>query len=190
MLAKQLGAERSNAQDVGDRVGVPAFGEHRDADDALDVFAELADLAHGVHHFAKQIFVGQRLGVPAGEPHAVFALEILDLHRGDFLELGAHRLARLQLFAVDQDRVGPVEPVAAAVVVAEDIECPGLDDRLIVDCFLPAGHVVVNELGDVGVVADDDKHRRRQVSGPRLGVLFPLAIGLLVVGVQAVQGTF
>ena len=190
LLAKQLGAERPNAQDVGDGVGVPAFGKHGNADDAFDVFAELADLAHGVHHFAEEIFVGQRLGVPAGEPDTVLGLEILDLHGGDFLELGAHRLARLQLLAVDQDRVGPVEPLAAAVVVAEDVERRGLDDRLIVDRFLPARHVIVDELGDVGVVANDDKHRRHQVSGPRFRVLFPLAIRLFVVGVQAMQGAF
>ena len=59
LLAEKLRAEGADAEDMGDGVGVPALGEHRDADDALDVFAELAGLADGVHDFAEQVFVGQ-----------------------------------------------------------------------------------------------------------------------------------
>ena len=105
LLAEKLGAERADAEDVGDGVGVPAFGEHRDADDAFDVLAELARLADGVHHFAEQVFVGEVLGVAAGEAGAVFGLELVDLAGGDLLEVGAHRLAGFELLAVDQDRV-------------------------------------------------------------------------------------
>ena len=42
LLAEQLGAERADAEDVGDGVGVPALGEHGDGDDAADRLAELA----------------------------------------------------------------------------------------------------------------------------------------------------
>ena len=59
LLAEQLRAEGAHAEDVRDGVGIPALGEHRDADDAPDVLAELARLADGVHHFAEQVFVGQ-----------------------------------------------------------------------------------------------------------------------------------
>ena len=36
LLAQELGAEGADAEDVGDGVGVPALGEHRDGDDAAD----------------------------------------------------------------------------------------------------------------------------------------------------------
>ena len=81
-------------------------------DDALDLLAELARLADGVHHLAQQVFVGQAFGVAAGEALPVLGLELLDLTRGDLLEVVAHRLAGFELLAVDQDRVGPVEPAA------------------------------------------------------------------------------
>ena len=112
LLAEQLRAEGPHAEDVGDGVGVPALGEHRDADDALDVLAELAGLADGVHDLAEQVFVGEALGVAAGEAGAVFGLEFLDLAGGDLLEVVAHRLAGFELLAVDQDRVRPVAPGA------------------------------------------------------------------------------
>ena len=53
--------------------------------------------------------------------------------------------------------------------------------------FLPAGDVVEDQLGDVGVVADDDEDRRREAAGPCLGVLLPQAVILLVVAVEAVE---
>ena len=129
LLAEQLRAEGADAQNVGDGVGVPALGEHRDADHALDVLAELAGLADGVHHLAEQVFVGEVLGVAAGEAGAVFGLELLDFAGGDLLEVVAHRLAGFELLAVHQDRVRAVEPAAVAVVVAEDGQLPGLHDR-------------------------------------------------------------
>ena len=57
LLAKQLRAEGAYTENVGDGIGVPAFGEHRNADDALDVLSELSGLADGIHYFAEQIFV-------------------------------------------------------------------------------------------------------------------------------------
>ena len=56
---KKLGAERADAENVRDGVGVPAFGEHRDADHASDLLAELAGLADRVHHLAQQVLVGE-----------------------------------------------------------------------------------------------------------------------------------
>ena len=187
LLAQQLRAEGAHAEDVGDGVGVPALGEHRDADDALDVLAELARLADGVHHLAQQVFVGEVLGVAAGEAGAVLGLELVDFAGGDLLEVVAHRLAGFELPAVDQDRVRAVQPGAVAIVVAEDRQLPGLNDRLATDRLFPAGDVVEDQLGDVGVVADDDEHRRREATGAGLGVLLPQAVRLLVVAVEAVQ---
>ena len=67
LLAEELGAEGADAEDVGDGVGVPALGEHRDRHDAADLLAELARLADGVHHLAQQVLVGELVGVAAGE---------------------------------------------------------------------------------------------------------------------------
>ena len=82
---------------MGDGVRVPPFGEHRNADHALDVLAELVGLSNGVHHFAEKVFVGEAFGVAAGESDAVFGLELLDFTRGDFLEVGTHGVARFKL---------------------------------------------------------------------------------------------
>ena len=90
LLAQQLRAEGAHAENVGDGVGVPALGQHGDADHALDVFAELAGLADRVHHLAEQVFVGKVLGITAGEAGAVFGLELVDFAGGDLLEVVAH----------------------------------------------------------------------------------------------------
>ena len=75
---------------MGDGVGIPALGEHGDTDDALDVFAELAGLAHGVHHFAEQVFVREDFGITTGEAGAVVGFELVDFTGGNFLEVVAH----------------------------------------------------------------------------------------------------
>ena len=41
LLTEELRAERPHPQDVRHRVGVPAFGEHRDGDDTADLFADV-----------------------------------------------------------------------------------------------------------------------------------------------------
>ncbi len=65
LLAEELRAEGADAEDVGDGVGVPALGEHRDRDDAADRLAEPARLADGVHDLAQQLLVGDVLGLRA-----------------------------------------------------------------------------------------------------------------------------
>ncbi len=70
------------------------------------------------------------------------------------------------------------------IVVAKDGQLAGLDDGLFADLLFPAGDVVEDQLGDVGVVADDDEDRRRDAARARLGVLLPQAVILLVVAVR------
>ena len=65
--------------------------------------------------------------------------------------------------------------------------CPAWTIGLVADLLLPAGDVVEDQLGDVGVVADDDEDGRRDAAGAGLGVLLPQAVVLLVVAVEAVQ---
>ena len=188
LLAEQLRAEGAHAQDVGDGVGVPALGEHGDGDHALDLLAELAGLADGVHHLAQQVFVGEVFGVAAGEARAVLGLELLDLAGGDLLEVVAHRLAGFELLAVDQDGVGAAQSSRRPSSLLKMGSLPGHDDgRAVRQRLLPAGDVVEDQLGDVGVVADDDEDRRGDALGAGLGVLLPQAVILLVVAVEAVQ---
>ena len=105
LFAKQLRAEGAHAQNMGDGVGIPTLGEHRDADHALDVFAELAGLAYGVHDLTEQIFVGQILRIATGEAGAVFGLEFFDFPAGDLLEFVAHGFAGFELRTVHKDAV-------------------------------------------------------------------------------------
>ena len=107
LLAEELRREGADAEHVGHRVRVPALGEHRDADHALDLLAQAPGLADGVHDLAQQVLVGDRVGVALGEALAVLGLELLDLARHDLLELGAELLAGLELRRVDEDRVRP-----------------------------------------------------------------------------------
>jgi hypothetical protein len=106
-----------------DALGEPVAGnlQQLNAPHALHVLAQLSRFA-GVHDFAQQVFIGEAFGVAAGKALAVFGFEFLDLVVGDSLELVAHRLARFELLAVDENRVRSMEPPAVAVIVAENGE--------------------------------------------------------------------
>ena len=54
LLAEKLGAEGAHAQDMGDGIGIPAFREHGNRDDAADRLAEAAFLADRIHDFPEQ----------------------------------------------------------------------------------------------------------------------------------------
>ena len=163
LLAEELRREGADAEHVRHRVGVPALGEHRDADDALDLLAQAPGLADRVHDLAQQVLVGDRLGVALGEALAVLGLELLDLAGHVFLELGAELLARLELRGVDEDGVGPVGPLAV-LHVAEELEVAGGDHAqgivTLAAQLLPARDPVEDQLRDAGVVAHHDEHRR------------------------------
>ena len=75
---------------MGNGVGIPALGEHGDADHALHVFAELAGLAHGVHDLTEKVFISQAFRIAAWEAGSVFGLEFLDFSGGDLLEVVTH----------------------------------------------------------------------------------------------------
>ena len=140
---------------------VPPLGEHRDGHDAPDVLAELALLADRVEHLPHQVLVFHLQHVAAGKPPAVLGLELLDLVPGELLEVVGHALAGLELPAVHEDRVRPVQP-APTLLVVEQLQRAGRDDRLAVGVVvfgLVAGEVIEDRLADVGVVADDYEHR-------------------------------
>ena len=112
-------------RDVGDRVGVPALGQHRDRDDAAEGFTEAILLADGVHHLAQQVLVGNSVPRPrVAGAFDDFPSEALDLVRGHVAELLIERLAGFQLFGVDQQRARPGQPVAVFIVVPESASRP------------------------------------------------------------------
>jgi hypothetical protein len=151
------------------------------------MLAELAGLADGVHDFAEQVFVGQAFYVAAREPSAVFGLELLDLERGDLLELRAHCLARFELLAVDQDRERSSPPFAVFDVAEKRKLAGNANRRAVRQGSLPSADVVVDQLRDVSVVADDDENGWGLGAVPFRFAPFPLAVASLVIAVEAVQ---
>ena len=85
-----------------DRIGVPAFGQHRDGDDAADGFAESARFADGVHHLAQKIGVRNRLGYGAGTVERCFISYLNCSISGPAISrnCGIERIAGFELFAV------------------------------------------------------------------------------------------
>ena len=59
----------------------------------------------------------------------------------------------------------------------------GLDDGLFANLLFPSADKVEDPFRDIGVVADDNEHRRGDATGAGLGVLLPQAVILLVVAV-------
>jgi hypothetical protein len=131
---------------VGDGVGVPSLGQHRDRNDAADRLAEAAGLADRVHHLAQQRFVVERFGADPREPLAQLATKRLDLACGNLLELGAETLAAVDLLAVDEKRTRSIEPLAVVPDIAEQGQRALLQLRDLAFRHLVAGDVVVDEL--------------------------------------------
>ena len=79
---------------MGDGVGVPALGQHRDRDDAAHGLAQAPHAADGVHNLAQQVLVGDHLrrGTRALALH-LLTPELLDLRA----DRGAER--RVERFA-------------------------------------------------------------------------------------------
>jgi hypothetical protein len=104
LLAQQLRAEGAQPHDVGDGVGVPAFGQHGHGDDAADVGAQGIRLADGVDDFAQQVGIGQLVDALVRVALAVVALEAFDLRGEYFLEAVVDLAGVFEGIAVDQQR--------------------------------------------------------------------------------------
>ena len=89
LLAQELRPEGADAEDVGDGVGVPALGQHRDRDDAADVLAEPARLADRVHDLAQEVLVGELVGAAAREAGAYSRLNSSISAAAAFLNAGS-----------------------------------------------------------------------------------------------------
>ena len=172
LLAQKLRAEGANAENMGDGVGIPAFGEHRDGDDAADRTAKLAGLADGVHDLAEQFLVGDVFaGTGIAGALDDLAAEALDLVGGHAAEVVVERIAGFELLAVDQQRVRARERIA--VVSSKLRNSARRPFSSVVDAVLvlamEAGDEVVDELRDGGVLADDDEAGRHldALSSPR-----------------------
>ena len=185
LLAEELGAEGANAENMGDGIGVPSLGEHRDGDDAADGTAKLSGLADSVHDLAEQFLVGD-VFAGTGITGALnnFTAKALNLIGSHAAEVIVERIARFELLAVDEQRVRARERVAGGFVeIAEQCEASVLQrSGAVLVLAMEAGDEVVNELRDGGVLADDDE------AGRHLDALFlPELEGLLVVAVEGLQ---
>ncbi len=170
---------------MGDGVGVPAFGEHRNRDDAADRAAKLVGLANGVHYFAEQFLVGDRFGgALVARPLDDVAAEAFNFIVGHGPKVVVERVARLELFAVDEQSIRTGERITMFVEVSEQGEPAVLESgRAVVVLANKSRYEIVDQLGGRRVVADDDKARRNADAG-----LFPEGERLFVVAVQRVQG--
>ena len=89
------------------------------------------------------------------------AAEALDLVGGHGAEVVVQRIAGFELLAVDQQRVRPRERVAVFVEIAEQRQPAILQlDGAVLVLPVETGDVVVDQLGDGGVLADDDEAGR------------------------------
>src|SRR5579871_943594 len=185
LFAEKLGAEGAHPQDVSYGIGVPAFGEHRNGDDAADGLAQAAGLADGVHHFAEDLLVGEVLSLLAiAGALDDFAPEALDLGTGDGAEVVVEGVAGFDLFAIDEQGVGAGDGVAVVVEIAEEGQAAG--DVGVANVFVSAkeaGDVIEDELGGRGVVADHDEAGGNADAG-----LFPECEGFVVVAVEGFEG--
>ena len=184
LLAKKLGAERANAEDVRNGVGIPALGEHGNGDDAANGFAELAFLANGVHHLAEKIGIGDFAGLLDIAAFDHFAAEALDFVGGHFAEIFVERFARFELFAINQQSAGSGVAVAGLVVVAKQFQTAGMmhGGLAVFADAVKAGDVIIDKLGRGSVVANDDEHRWDADV-----LLLPKRVGLLIVTVERVE---
>ena len=186
LLAQELGAEGAQTEDMGDGVGVPALGQHRHRDDAADLLAEPALAADRVHHLAQQRALARVLPQGAGTfAGGDLALELLDLRGGRLAEALVERVAGFELARVDQQRARAGQAATLFVVVAEQFEMAGVEGGAFAFgdvATLEAGDPVEHQLGDGGVLANDDEHRGDVDAGPR-----PALELAFVVAVERVQ---
>ena len=169
---------------MGDRIRVPAFGEHRHRHNTADVGPELAGLPHRVHHLPQEICITE-LGVCTTSSLALndLAAELFNLRTSHLSEVGIEGFTALQLLAVDQQGARAWNGIAIVVVVPEQgTEALAV---LLISSFifdLIAAHIVVDELGCRSVVADDDEARRHSKS-----CFLPLLKSLLIMPIQCLD---
>ena len=167
---------------MGDGVGVPAFGQHRHRDHAADLLAEPAGAADGVHHLAQQLaLAGLALHAAGAFARGELALELLDLRAGRVAEALVQRIAGFDLARVDQQRPRTGKARALVVIVAEQLEMPGMEGRAFAFlriAALEAGDPFEHQLGDRRVLAHDDEHRRHADAGalPALELALVMAV--------------
>ena len=185
LFTEELSAEGADAEDMGNGVGVPAFGEHGDGDDAADGFAECAGFADGVHDFAEEGLVGEVVaGVLVAGSLDHVAAEAIKFGSGHGAKVFVERVAGFELFAVDEKSSRARVRGAVLIGVAEELVATryGCDASVLRFAF-EAGDVVVYEFRGGSVVADDDEAGRDADAG-----VAPDVEGFFVVAVEDIQG--
>ena len=129
-----------------------------------------------------------RAGALAGRE---LALELLDLRAGGVAEALVERVAGLDLAGVDQQRARAGKAAALIVIVAEQLEMAGMEGRALAFlgvAALEAGDPFEHQLGDRGVLAHHDEHRRHADPGalPALELALIVAVERVQRGLQRV----
>jgi hypothetical protein len=120
----------------------------------------LPGLADGIHYLAKQVFVRKVVGVAARKARTVVGLELIDFPGSDLLEVVAHAVAGFQLLAVHQGSCWADVAIHLRRHRCGRWAVVRLDNLVFADLLLPSRDIVEDELRDIGVVANDDEHRR------------------------------
>jgi hypothetical protein len=97
-----LRAEGAQPHDVGDGIGVPAFGQHRHGNHAANVGTECIGLAYCVDDFTQQIPIGELFDALVGVTLPVFALETFDFRAEYLLETVVDLAGVFEGIAVDE----------------------------------------------------------------------------------------
>ena len=118
------------------------------------------------------------------------ALELLDLGTGGVAEALVERIAGFDLAGVDQQRARAGKAAALVVIVAEQLEMAGMEGRalaLLRIAALEAGDPLEHQLGDRGVLAHHDEHRRHADPGalPALELALVMAVERVQRGLAA-----
>lgn len=107
------------------RVGIPPLGQHRDRDDATNLFAEPILLTDSVHDLAQErriidFAAGAQIARVLAAALQNIATKPLDLVSGHLAKILVERFAGFELRRIDQDRVGAGEPIPVLIVVTEE----------------------------------------------------------------------
>ena len=188
LLAQQPGTKGTDTENVGDRVGVPTFGEHVHADHAAHALTEATLLANGVHHFAQQVLIVEGLDIDRWVTTPQLDLVLLDLMRGGLLEVILHSVAGLQLSGVDQDRARAGDP-RPIIHVRQQLQLTRTRACAAIGLLnITASNPLVHKAGHQRVRAHHDEHRWCLTELLQLG--FPLRKCLCVTAIQAPQRAF
>jgi hypothetical protein len=149
LLTQELRAEGTDSQNVGDRIGIPSLGDHRDGYDATNGAAELPGLTDRVHDLAEKLLICDFVaGTGIAGPLYNFTAEVFNFVGSHAAKIFIERIARFELLAVDENRIRAGERISGDLVkIAEEREASVLQGGGTVIVFaMEAGDEIVDQL--------------------------------------------